>query len=150
MEFAGTDLWFEWPDMIAILDEAGYCLRLPAGDLESFVVTAVAERLRDPEITSNWMERAADGNRASLAVVISSHLLRCGKQAKLILGDQSDEPHRINEKLVGMITKPQRWYEGSTSGKYPTSRAICNEENLDKSYVRRLLSASSSHKASGY
>ena len=73
-------------------------------------------------------------------IVINSHLLRCGKQVKLILGSCIDEPREANAKLVEMIAKPRRWYEGLTSGTYPTLRAISNEENLDKSYVRRLLS----------
>ena len=66
--------------------------------------------------------------------------MRCGKQVKLILTNDPDAPRNINEKLVEMIAKPRRWYEGLMSGKYPTLRAIANDENLDKSYVRRLLS----------
>ena len=46
-------------------------------------------------------------------------------------------PFPLGEEVT---EKPKRWYEGLISGKYPTLRAISNEENLDKSYVRRLLS----------
>lgn len=76
---------------------------------------------------------------AFLNIEINSHLLRCGKQVKMVLGASPNEPREANVKLVEMIARPRRWYEGLTSGKYPTLRAISNEENLDKSYVRRLL-----------
>jgi len=88
---------------------------------------------------SNFQDESADESDPFLRIVISSHLLRCGKQVKLVLGT-SGKPREANVKLVEMIAKPRRWYEGLTSGKYPTLRAISNEESLDKSYVRRLLS----------
>jgi len=184
-------------------------LRVPAGDLERFVIDAIADRLRDHERVSKWANEHSPGNKAKmigvcseiakrissenstvaakhieliqkvelsktsihigisskklfhalgiaefsnvqdestderdgfLNIVINSHLLRCGKQVKLVLGTSTDEQREANAKLVDMIAKPRRWYEGLTSGKYPTLRAISNEENLDKSYVRRLLS----------
>ena len=90
--------------------------------------------------TSKAQGESADEKDAFLNIAINSHLLRCGKQVKLIFGTQFDEPRKANQKLVEMIAKPKQWYEGLTSGKYPTLRAISNEENLDKSYVRRLLS----------
>jgi len=93
----------------------------------------IATSPKDQDVSS---EKKSD----SLTILINSHLLRCGKQVKLVLGAPTDEPRKANEKLVEMIAKPRRWYEGLTSGKYPTLRAISNEESLDKSYVRRLLS----------
>jgi len=184
-------------------------LRVPAGDLEQFVIKAVANRLSDHKCISKWMSKHSSVDKAKilirsaeiakhissedsivaakhieliqkvelskaaviirmsgikmfdalgvvkpsnvedestderdcfLNIVINSHLLRCGKQVKLVLGASGDEPREVNPKLVEMIAQPKRWYEGLTSGKYPTLRAISNEENLDKSYVRRLLS----------
>jgi site-specific DNA recombinase len=75
-----------------------------------------------------------------LRVVITSHLLRCGKQVKLVLGHSSDAPGKVNPQLIEMITRTRCWYEGLTSGRYPTLRSIASEENCDKSYVSRLLS----------
>ncbi len=72
--------------------------------------------------------------------MINSHLLRCGKHVKLVLGSGPDEPQKVNPQLVDMIVRTRRWYEGLASGRYPTLRSIAVEERCDKSYVSRLLS----------
>ncbi len=77
---------------------------------------------------------------SALHIVINSHLLRCGKQVKLVLGSGPDEPQKVNPQLVDMIVRTRRWYEGLASGRYPTLRSIAVEERCDKSYVSRLLS----------
>ncbi len=75
-----------------------------------------------------------------LRIVITSHLLRCGKQVKLVLGAELDEHRKANPQLVDMIVRTRRWYEGLISGRYPTLRSNAAEEQCDKSYVSRLLS----------
>lgn len=72
--------------------------------------------------------------------MITSHLLRCGKQVKLVLGHGSGGSLKSNPQLIEMISKARRWYDGLTSGRYPTLRLIAQEEQYDKSYVSRLLS----------
>ncbi len=81
-----------------------------------------------------------DTDDDALRVVIASHLLRCGKQVKLVLGHEPDGTKKANPQLVDMIVKTRRWYEGLTSRRYPTLRSIAAEEQCDKSYVSRLLS----------
>jgi len=75
-----------------------------------------------------------------LVIRVTSHLLRCGKQVKLVLGQNPSEPAKTNPELIEMITKTRRWYNGLTSGRYATLRAIAKEEHRDKSYVSRILS----------
>jgi DNA invertase Pin-like site-specific DNA recombinase len=86
------------------------------------------------------LERGRDGDADVLRVVITSHLLRCGKQVKLVLGHAPDGSQKSNSQLIEMISRARRWYEGLTSGRYPTLRSIAWEEQCDKSYVSRLLS----------
>lgn len=75
-----------------------------------------------------------------MTIVITSHLLRCGKQVKLVLGQSPDEPASANPHLVEMVVMTRRWFDGLISGRYPTLRSIAEEERCDKSYVSRLLS----------
>lgn len=76
---------------------------------------------------------------ATLRITITSHLLRCGKQVKLILGRASTDQPETNPRLVEMIVKVRRWYQGLTTGRYPSLRAIATEEHCNKSHVSRLL-----------
>ena len=75
-----------------------------------------------------------------LTITITSHLLRCGRQVKLILGNDSNETATPIPQLVAMVAKTRRWFEGLKSGRYPTIKDIALEEKCDKSYVGRLLS----------
>lgn len=87
-------------------------------------------------------DKGHDQNAAGscLRIVITSHLLRCGKQVKLVLGSDPDGHRKANPQLVEMIVRTRRWYEGLTSGRYLTLRSIAAEERCDKSYISRLLS----------
>jgi len=73
-------------------------------------------------------------------VVVRSHLQRCGKQVKSVLGQSPDEPAKANPQLVEMVIRTRRWFDGLTSGRYPALRAIAEEERCDKSYASQLLS----------
>jgi hypothetical protein len=75
-----------------------------------------------------------------LEITLTSHLLRCGKQIKLVLSQDPTEPVKANPHLIDMVGKTRRWFDGLTSGRYQTLRSIANEEQCDKSYVSRLLS----------
>lgn len=75
-----------------------------------------------------------------LEITIVSHLLRCGKQVKLVLGQDTSEPARTNPHLINMVVKARLWFDGLASARYLTLRSIASEENCDKSYVSRLLS----------
>ena len=81
-----------------------------------------------------------DVDSTSNHVMITSHLHRCGKQVKVVLGHGSDKSQKSNPQMIEMTSRARRWYEGLTSGRYPTLRAIAQEEQCDKSYVSRLLS----------
>lgn len=83
---------------------------------------------------------AADVCSTYLKISLTSHLVRSGKQVKLILGNDDHAPRKVNEQLVGLIAKSRRWYDGLTSGKFLTLKAIAKDEGVDKSHVSRLLS----------
>lgn len=75
-----------------------------------------------------------------LVIFVKSHLVRSGKQVKLILGNRDDARHKINKQLVEMVAKSRHWYEGLTSGEFLTLKAIAKDGGIDKSHVSRLLS----------
>jgi len=76
----------------------------------------------------------------SLLISITSHLLRCGRQVKLIIDDQENNPSDPDPQLIAMVVKARNWFEGLKSGRYAKLEDIANAEKCDRSYVRRLLS----------
>ena len=72
--------------------------------------------------------------------VITSHLLRCGKQVKLVLGHDNQATREPNPQLVAIVVQARGWFEGLSTGRYASLRDIGTEANVDKSHVSRLLS----------
>ena len=79
-------------------------------------------------------------NENPLLITINSHLLRSGKQVKLILGNEKNGATVPNPQLIAMVAKTRHWFDGLKSGRYPTIKHIALEEKCDKSFVGRLLS----------
>ena len=75
-----------------------------------------------------------------LLITMNSHLLRSGKQVKLILGNEMNESSAPNARLVAMVAKTRNWFDGLKSGRYPTIKDVALKEKCDKSYVGRLMS----------
>ncbi len=99
-----------------------------------------ADTRKKIDVAAHDTDFASTATSDDVVISVKSHLLRCGKQVKLILGHKPNDANRVDPKLVDMVAKPRKWFEGLTSGKYPTLQAIATTEKLDKSYVSRLLS----------
>ena len=120
---------------------------------ESGLLQAIDIPLNEAEPTHQSDERNVDNiipinvntpnmisNKSPLLITINSHLLRSGKQVKLILGNERNEALEPNPRLVALVAKTRHWFDGLKSGRYPTIKEIAVEENCDKSYVGRLMS----------
>lgn len=96
----------------------------------------------EPEnINSNYPRHSIIGsNENPLLIILNSHLLRSGKQVKMILGNDKNQPTALNPKLIAMAVKTRHWFDGLKSGDYRTIKEIAAEENCDKSYIGRLMS----------
>ena len=81
-----------------------------------------------------------DNKENPLLISMNSHLLRSGKQVKLILGNDMSDDSEPNPRLVVMVAKTRQWFDGLKSGRYPTIKHIAIAENCDTSYVGRLMS----------
>ena len=90
---------------------------------------------RHPDETQS----APDG--LPLEIEITSHLLRCGKQVRLVIdetGDQPDpDPH---PGLVGEILRARRWFDALSSGEVPTIATLARVEGVSASYISLKIS----------
>ncbi|MEY3082210.1 MAG: hypothetical protein RJA94_2195, partial [Pseudomonadota bacterium] len=62
-----------------------------------------------------------------LEIDITSHLLRCGKQMRLVI-DEADTQSEPDPRLIGEILRARRWFEALSSGKAPTIAALAKTE----------------------
>lgn len=75
-----------------------------------------------------------------LHISVTSHLLRCGRQVKMILDDGKNRPAEPDPQLIAMVAKTRNWFEGLMSGHFDRYEDIAIAEDCDRSYVRRLIS----------
>ncbi|MEO7382531.1 MAG: recombinase family protein [Paracoccaceae bacterium] len=83
---------------------------------------------------------ASENGQDHLLIGVNSHLLRCGKQMKLILGTEATADREPDPRLVVMVAKARTWFDGLKSGRYPSLKHIAAEEGYDNGYVGKLCS----------
>jgi predicted nucleic acid-binding Zn ribbon protein len=74
-----------------------------------------------------------------LEIEISSHLLRCGKQMRLVI-DGEESQAEPDPRLIGEILRARRWFEMLSSGKVPTIADLAKTEGVSASYVSLKIS----------
>jgi site-specific DNA recombinase len=80
-----------------------------------------------------------DVNNGTLQIIVQSHLLRCGKQMKLILGTDVSSGDAPNPQLINLVVQAKQWFAGLSAGKYGSLSDVAKGVNLDKSYVSRVI-----------
>ena len=75
----------------------------------------------------------------AMHIIIPSHLMRCGKQVKLVLGADDTEAPELHPKLVEMVLLARRWFAELTSGDKPSMAEIALIAGVDRTYVSRLI-----------
>lgn len=83
---------------------------------------------QDPEVTNE-----------TLQIIVQSHLLRCGKQMKLILGADASGASAPNPQLISLVVQAKQWFAGLSTGKYSSLSDLAKAASLDKSYVSRVI-----------
>jgi site-specific DNA recombinase len=90
---------------------------------------------RHPEETQSPL------NSLPLEIDITSHLLRCGKQVRLVIDETGDQPDSDpHPRLVGEILRTRRWFDALSSGEFPTIAALAKAEGVSASYISLKIS----------
>ena len=75
----------------------------------------------------------------AMDIIIPSHLMRCGKQVKLVLGADDTKAPEPHPKLVEMVLQARRWFAELSSGAKPSMAEIALNAGVDRTYVSRLI-----------
>ena len=89
--------------------------------------------------SSQNTEKRVLGPMPHLQIIVQSHLLRCGKQMKLIMGNDTSGHRAPNPKLLTMIVQAREWFEGLSNGTFQSLRDVATAAKLDKSYISRVM-----------
>lgn len=72
-------------------------------------------------------------------ISIDAHLLRCGQQLKLILGDIETEAPRIDPRLVTAIISACKWFDQLVSGEISWISEIATRARVSAPHVSRTI-----------
>ena len=89
----------------------------------------------------NQPEVVIQGSSAAVMpdIMITSHLLRCGKQVKLVLGPDNGKQPEPDPKLVDMVLQARRWFEDLSSNSSSSLTEIGMAAGVDRTYISRLI-----------
>lgn len=74
-----------------------------------------------------------------LHISVTSHLPRCGKQAKLVLRRESADQSEPNPKLVAMVVNARRWFASLLAGECASIAQVAERAGLDRTYISRVI-----------
>jgi site-specific DNA recombinase len=80
-----------------------------------------------------------DPDEKDYALIVPFSLKRRGNEAKLIIGEQAEEPNLVDETLIKIISNAYRWMHQLQSGAAATVVEIAKAEALDDGEVSRVL-----------
>jgi hypothetical protein len=89
-------------------------------------------------LESQTEDQNLDVDNGTLQIIIQSHLLRCGKQMKLILGTDASGG-APTPQLINLVVQAKQWFAGLSAGKYGSLSDVAKGVYLDKSYVSRVI-----------
>ena len=75
----------------------------------------------------------------SISIKIKAQLKRCGYAMRLIVSGPNKQSVLRDENLIRNIAKAHQWLSQLTSGKADSVKQIAASENVDPSYVTRIL-----------
>ena len=84
-------------------------------------------------------DQTLDISEDALQIIVQSHLLRCGKQMKLILGTNASGGSAPNPQLINLVVQAKQWFAGLSTSKYSSLSDVAKGVNLDKSHVSRVI-----------
>lgn len=89
--------------------------------------------------TSNDTEPESEATGDLISIKINAQLKRCGYAMRLIVSGLNKKPVLRDENLIRNIAKAHQWLSLITSGKAESVKQIAVNENVDPSYVTRVL-----------
>ncbi len=81
-----------------------------------------------------------DGEAELLTITIHSHLLRCGKQIKLVMGAKPSRSTEPDPRLVNEIVQAGKWFSDLASGRAPTIDQLAKSSGVSAPYVSLKIS----------
>jgi site-specific DNA recombinase len=79
------------------------------------------------------------GNPEGINITIHCHLLRCGKQIKLVMGTEPSKSTEPDSRLISEFVQARKWFSDLTSNKVRSLAEIASTHGVNQSHVSRRI-----------
>jgi len=108
---------------------------------------SVNKRAVEIELNQNGVRQAlelgptepTESELDSFKIRVPSHLLRCGKQVKLIIGEHHTNTNGPDQRLVREVVQARQWHSALSKGKVETMARIAKSNGCSPSHVSRKI-----------
>ena len=73
-------------------------------------------------------------------LVIAGQFLRCGKEVRLVIGNDSDNEIRVNKRLIREIVQARKWFEDLANGRASGIADLARHSACNAAHVSRRIS----------
>jgi site-specific DNA recombinase len=73
-------------------------------------------------------------------LIVSGQFLRCGKQVRLVLGNDDTDQQNPDDRLIREIVRARRWFDDLSNGRATNITELAKRENCSAPYVSLKIS----------
>ena len=84
-------------------------------------------------------ENFAPGKNHAFDIVVSGQFLRCGKQVRLVLGNNGGDQREPDNRLIQEILRAQIWFDDLASGRAKSIAELARRSQFNVAHVSRRI-----------
>ena len=73
-------------------------------------------------------------------LIVSGQFLRCGKQVRLVLGNDNNDQQKPDERLIQEIVRARRWFDDLSNGRATSIAELAKREHCSAPYISLKIS----------
>lgn len=84
-------------------------------------------------------DKFASGNSNAFHIVVSGQFLRCGKQVRLVLGNENADQREPDNRLIQEILRAQTWFDDLACGRAKSIAELARRSQFNVAHVSRRI-----------
>ncbi len=85
-------------------------------------------------------EHPAAAKNSTVEILIRGQFLRCGKQVRLVLGNDDAVQRNPDDRLIQEVVRAQRWFDDLSNGRATSIAALAKRERCSAPYISLKIS----------
>jgi hypothetical protein len=100
------------------------------------IMKSMFDTLLDPETKETQFPAHKNDH---IDIIVSGQFLRCGKQVRLVLGNDDPEQSKPDERLIQELVRARRWFDDLAVGRAASLAELARRSQLNVAHVSRRI-----------